>query len=160
MKDYHRTVASLLKKAPNPIRPSHAKSLKVKRNPIKGGYSQATLHKNIAELMRAGYAREQAVAIAFTSARKAWRAKGPAPFPHYLASKDNITARAPARKTSSTRANPVATSESAKLRYHIMIETAPSVWKLFAGFRTSADAVEYARALHVKFPSVSVKVES
>lgn len=38
--------------------------------PLKKGYSQDTISKNIAELIRSGYKKDQAVAIALSEARK------------------------------------------------------------------------------------------
>ncbi len=38
--------------------------------PLKKGHSKATVAKNIAELIRSGYPREQAVAIAMRNAGK------------------------------------------------------------------------------------------
>lgn len=38
--------------------------------PLKSGKSKATIQANIAELVRAGHATDQAVAIAYTQAKK------------------------------------------------------------------------------------------
>ena len=49
---------------------------------------------------------------------------------------------------------------SIKLKYYILIETAPGTWKHFAAFLTRDDAIEYARAFHKRYPAISVQVDS
>lgn len=52
---------------------------------IAGGYSQATVSKNIETERNAGRSAEQAAAIAYSAARKAWRKKHPTgPYPRHL----------------------------------------------------------------------------
>src|SRR5215471_1363995 len=46
-------------------------------NPLRHGYSRAAISDNIATEVRAGRDRQQAVAIAYETARKAWREKYP-----------------------------------------------------------------------------------
>lgn len=55
-------------------------------NPIKRGYSKPTVSANIAELRRAGYPINQAVAIALKAGRASWRERYPKrKFPDHLA---------------------------------------------------------------------------
>ena len=57
-------------------------------NPVKGGFSQETIAKNIKLLVREGRAQKQAVAIAYASARASWRRRNTrGPFPRHLRGK-------------------------------------------------------------------------
>lgn len=47
--------------------------------PLKKGFSQATIKKNIAEMIKSGHERTQAVAAAFTEADKARKKVGKKP---------------------------------------------------------------------------------
>lgn len=67
-----------------------------KRNPLKSGYSRATLSANIEQLRREGYPVDRASAAAYREGRKAWRMKHPAgPYPAHLK---------PAKKTAKKKA--------------------------------------------------------
>lgn len=56
------------------------------RNPIKAGYSKATVSANIEKLMHEGRKQKQAIAIAIHSARQHYRKKYPrGAYPHWLA---------------------------------------------------------------------------
>ena len=58
--------------------------------PLKSGYGQKTVRDNIEMLMKEGYARNQAIAIALTNARKAYQRKFPQGYlPSYLRVKSN-----------------------------------------------------------------------
>jgi len=60
--------------------------------PLRNGYSEATISRNIAELIDAGRAPAQAEAIAYDKARESWRKRHPSgPWPAHL--------RPPQRKT-------------------------------------------------------------
>lgn len=43
--------------------------------PLKKGKSKASISENIARLMREGYPRDQAIAIAMSKAGKSWKKK-------------------------------------------------------------------------------------
>ena len=73
-----------LRKRRNPTRaPRRKTSTKRKRapqrkpNPLRQGYSRATVAANVAEMKRKGYPERQAVAAAMRSARASWRKKNP-----------------------------------------------------------------------------------
>jgi hypothetical protein len=72
------------------------------RNPIKSGYSKATVSANIEKLMREGRKQKQAIAIAIHSARQSYRKKYPrGAYPHWLAKMNPARAT---RKSSGTDA--------------------------------------------------------
>jgi hypothetical protein len=47
--------------------------------PLKKGYSRATISKNVREMIHAGYKPKQAVAAAYSTARKAAKKAGKRP---------------------------------------------------------------------------------
>jgi DNA polymerase III delta prime subunit len=56
-----------------------------RENPLKHGFSRAAISENIAREIRAGRDREQAVAIAYQTARTAWKERYPhKPLPAHL----------------------------------------------------------------------------
>jgi len=58
------------------------------RLPLKQGFSQATIKANIAEMVRAGRSKDQAVAAAYETARKVFRKRNPGkPLPAHLRKK-------------------------------------------------------------------------
>jgi hypothetical protein len=50
---------------------------KMKSNPLRKGYSRAVISDNISTMVREGYAQDQAVAAALSSARKSYRSRHP-----------------------------------------------------------------------------------
>ena len=53
--------------------------------PLTEGYSRQTISRNIAEMVRSGHPRDQAVAAAYETARRAFRERNPGkPLPDYL----------------------------------------------------------------------------
>jgi hypothetical protein len=84
-------------------------------NPLRSGYSRATVAANVAEMQRKGYPERQAVAASMRSARAAWRNKNPSGgFPAHLQTanerKGHKTAGRKARKNPApkraTKTNP------------------------------------------------------
>lgn len=124
----------------NSIKPSHLKI----RNPIRGGYSAATVSANVAELIRQGHAQNQAVKISLESARKAWRKRYPrAAFPHHLAQRNPVK-----KKNSIKPSHQDEWSVKAKYRVFHAKSSNVNVWHEVARFMLKADAVEYAKAAH------------
>lgn len=65
-----------------------AQKARRKSNPLKNGYSAATVSDNIAKLRREGYPAARASAAALRSARNAWRVKHPkGAYPDHLKTK-------------------------------------------------------------------------
>jgi hypothetical protein len=53
--------------------------------PLKKGYSEATIKKNISEMVKSGRPQKQAVAAAYDTARKAFKKRNPGkPLPKHL----------------------------------------------------------------------------
>ncbi len=53
--------------------------------PLKKGYSRSTISANIAEMVKSGRPRAQAVAAALDTARKAFKKRNPGkPYPEHL----------------------------------------------------------------------------
>ena len=58
---------------------------RMKKNPLRKGYSRRTISGNVAREVRGGMAPKRAVAASYRTAREAWKARHPhAPFPPYL----------------------------------------------------------------------------
>jgi len=59
--------------------------------PLKKGYSEKTIRENIRELVESGRSQEQAVAIAYQVARKAFKKRNPGkPLPARLKEKKKV----------------------------------------------------------------------
>lgn len=94
------------------------------KNPLKKGYSQRSVALNIAEMRRAKVPQSQAVKIALTEARKAWREKHlRGKYPSHLAlSSANIKVQTKVRKKKRVRNPRGVIQQSTKPTY--IIETA------------------------------------
>lgn len=107
-------------------------------NPIKQGYSRATISFNVGEMVKAGYPQAQAVKIALNYARVAYRKKYPAgPYPPEL------------REPETVRKNPAPSrSKAAK------IASAMKLYKKFSGH----EAQEVGRMKKPEFPDVGIVI--
>ena len=91
-----------------PAKRSAKKSPARKKNPLRAGYSRATVASNIAEMQGSGYPKRQAVAASMRSARAAYRKKNArGGFPaHLQTAAERKGKAAPKRKSNPHRAKP------------------------------------------------------
>ena len=89
---------------------------RTKRNPIKAGYSRATISHNVAAQMKEGASQPQAVAISLRSARESFKARHPGKrLPAHLHTKSNPKKKTTTRtKKRAPKKNPKKKSTSKK----------------------------------------------
>jgi len=129
-----------------------------KKNPIKNGYSRATVSENVSILTREGYDSAQAVAIALDSARKAYHKRYPMlMMPPHLALKPGKSGRLETMHRNPVKKNPAPKFKGAHEATGQLKKELASAMKLYHNF--SGHEPELVGKTHKpKIPDVGIVI--